>query len=262
MPAPGLFSPAHLPSGRFCRVVSLVPSLTETLAGLGLADRLVGRTRFCTSSPEVLGRIPKIGGTKDPDAERIHALQPDLILAVKEENRPEDVLALAGRYPVLVLDIQTVRDVAETVVTLGRLLDVEQDRYQALNEEMLARLADIPPLPHPRCLYLIWQEPYMTVGADTYIASMMQACGLALPDPALTRYPAVDIEAFLLRHTVDAILLSSEPYPFREKHAQALQQATGVPTYCVDGQMFSWYGTLILPGLLYGRALRGRLLHR
>lgn len=260
MASAGLYTPDFLPEGRFRRVVSLVPSLTETLAGLGLADRLVGRTRFCTSSPALLGHLPRVGGTKDPRLSRITELKPDLILAVKEENRAEDVQALAEAYPVLVFDIKTVSDGVDAVGVLGHLLGAERARMADIEREAKAILEADLPTSSLRCLYLIWKEPWMTIGTDTYIASMLRACGMELPDTSLTRYPVLDLPAFVAAHRVDAVLLSSEPYPFKEADAAALQQAYGIPTHCVDGQMLSWYGTLTPVGLRYGWALRERLL--
>lgn len=260
MAAAGLYTPDFLPQGSFSRIVSLVPSLTETLAGLGLAEKLVGRTRFCTSSPALLGHIPRVGGTKDPRLSRIAELKPDLILAVKEENRPEDVLAIVEAYSVLVFDIKTVQDALEAVFVFGNLLGAEREKMAAIQQDWEAALETARPEPSLRCLYLIWKEPWMTIGADTYIASMLRVCGMELPDPGFTRYPVLDMPAFLEANRVDAILLSSEPYPFKEADAAVLQKAYGIPTYCVDGQVLSWYGTLTPAGLRYGAALRERIL--
>lgn len=259
MAATGLYTPDFLSQGGFSRVVSLVPSLTETLAGLGLADKLVGRTRFCISSPALLGHIPRVGGTKDPRLSRIAELKPDLILSVKEENRPEDAQALAEDFPVLVFDIKTVSDALDAVRVLGNLLGADSEKVQGILHEANALLAMDLVTPRLQCLYLIWKEPWMTIGTDTYIASMLRVCGMELADITMTRYPVVDMPTFLKSHPVDAILLSSEPYPFKEAEAAALQAEFGIPTYCVDGQLLSWYGTLTPAGLRYGQSLYSRL---
>ena len=255
-----LFTPETLPQRPYRRIVSLVPSLTETLAGLGLAHLLVGRTRFCTSSPALLGGVAKVGGTKTPDLGKIRALQPDLVLAVKEENNLADAQALAGDCPVLVFDIGTARQGLACADYLCRLLGGDIERWAFARQQAEAYMA-IPPVADPlRALYLIWQDPYMTVGQDTYIADMLLHTGFALPNPAWRRYPAIDLDEAVRLYQPQVLLLSSEPYPFKEKHVRALEAQTSLPAYLIDGQLMSWYGTLTADGLAYGRALQARIL--
>ena len=254
-----LFTPETLPERTYNRVVSLVPSITETVVGLGLVQKLVGRTRFCTSSPEVLHRIPKVGGTKDPHYERIAVLQPDLIICVKEENRFDDVARLAQEFPCLVYDIQTISDTLEMLKHLGSLLKADPFIVDAYVQEIQSLLVfDVKAL--PKCLYLIWKDPYMTIGADTYISKMLAAVGLQLPNPSLRRYPEVNLNTIILEWHVDAILLSTEPYPFTQNHAKTMTKDLQIPVLLVDGQMLSWYGTLTAAGLRYGQKLNNTLL--
>ena len=161
------------------RIVSLVPSFTELAAALRLSKRLVGVTRFCTDPPEVTAPIRKVGGTKNPDIERIIGLEPDIVLANREENREEDVLALrdAG-LTVYVGDVRTAAQVREEIVRLGALLSavtLQQTRPldEALEEhEHLNRLR-----PRVRVACLIWRNPYMAAGGDTYIGDLLRLAG-------------------------------------------------------------------------------------
>lgn len=251
-----LYTPDTLPVRPYRRIVSLVPSLTETLAGLGLAQLLVGRTRFCTSSPGMLGGVARVGGTKTPDLGKIRALQPDLVLTVKEENNLADAHALAANMPVLVFDIATVQEGLACADYLCQLLGGNAEGWTPLRQAAQAALAYPAEADRIRVLYLIWQDPYMTVGLDTYIADMLHQTGFALPNPTWRRYPAIDLKEAVRTYKPQALLLSSEPYPFKTKHAKALQIETGLPAYLVDGQLFSWYGTLTPAGLAYANELR------
>ena len=255
-----LFETDTLPVGDYKRIVSLVPSLSETLAGLGVGDRLVGRTRFCASSPEKIGHAKRIGGTKDPDIQKIRALKPDLILTVKEENRAEDAKTLAVDYPTAVFDIRTVAHARLAIQVLGQGLNISCAVYHPYLEGIDQNIhLPQPPGSALTCLYLIWKDPYMTIGRDTYIADIMRQAGMRLPDENWTRYPTVNIEAVLKHHRIDAILLSTEPYPFKQRHADALSEQFGIPVLLVDGQLFSWYGTLTPAGLRYARQIRESL---
>ncbi len=251
-----LYTPDTLPPRPYRRIVSLVPSLTETLAGLGLAHLLVGRTRFCTSSPGLLGGVARVGGTKTPDLGKIRALQPDLVLTVKEENNLADAQALAADIPVIVFDIATVQHGLACADYLCQLLGGDGEGWAILRQAALAAMEHPAEAERIRALYLIWQDPYMTVGLDTYIADMLHHTGFALPNPGWRRYPAIDLADAVRIYKPQALLLSSEPYPFKAKHAEALQIETGLPAYLVDGQLLSWYGTLTAAGLAYGKELR------
>ena len=234
------------------RVVSLCPSLTETLAALGLAGRLVGRTRYCVHPALLRETVADVGGTKQLHLDRIQALQPDLIIAEKEENRREDVARLEHQCPVYVLDIRDISKALAGIETLGMLI-ARPAQATAMRQKIERVWRDLPALaPRRRVLYLIWRKPWMVVGADTYIDAVLDRLGLDNPARELEgRYPALH-EDMLRSLDIDLCLLSSEPYPFTHEHVaevQALLPAAAVA--CVDGEMFSWYGARMQPAAAY-----------
>lgn len=231
------------PPPRPRRIVSLVPSLTEWLAALGLDDETVGLTRFCVHPDDWKSRKAIVGGTKNVDVARTLALRPDVVIASREENVREPVEALAeAGVPVALTDIATVDGALRTMAELARLLgrQAEGARIVAELRERFASLA--PTRPAARVLYLIWRAPWMAVGGDTYIADVLARGGFANATGDAVRYPALtDAELSALRP--DAVFLSSEPYPFAEAHRAEVQAL--VPrarVVLVDGEAFSWYG--------------------
>lgn len=225
------------------RLVSLVPSTTETVCALGLADRLVGVTRFCIHPAEVVAGLPRVGGTKDVDIERVRALAPDLVLANAEENTRDVVEALQDVVPTYVAMPRTVDDAVHDLRRLGRLLDAA-DAAEAIARDAEAALAALDATSPSRCAYLIWREPWMTVNGDTYVHDVMARFGLAnaFADRA-DRYPTVSLDE-LVAADLDLVLLSSEPFPFRTRHVDELV-AAGVPrerVRFVDGEAFTWHG--------------------
>jgi ABC-type Fe3+-hydroxamate transport system substrate-binding protein len=228
--------------GAPARVVSLVPSLTETVAELGLADRLVGVTRYCErGAPQSAVRI---GGTKNPDVDAVAALRPSIVLANTEENRPEDLDALrAAGCTVLETFPRTVSDVAPMLVELGAALGVaEQGRTMAAQVDSARERAAArrPRTPLAACT-LIWRKPWMAVGPDTFVDDLLGVCGFAnVLAGADERYPRLDPD-LLLRPQV--VLLPSEPYAFSEKDSEAVAGLLGdVPQRYVDGQLLTWHG--------------------
>lgn len=241
------------------RIVSLVPSTTETLHDLGVGERVVGRTRFCVHPREALARLAVVGGTKDPDPLRIRALAPDLIVANCEENRREDLDALAQVAPVYAAFPRTVDDALRDLLRLGALVDADEAAraWHARTEAALQALAAAAARTgRRRVAYLIWRDPWMAAGRDTYVHDLLAAVGF---DNALAgldgRYPTVEAGA-LASADPDLVLLSSEPFPFRARHADELAAATGLPRdrfRRVDGETFTWHGTRLartLPALL------------
>ncbi len=224
------------------RIVSLVPSQTELLADLGLDDEVVGVTRFCVHPEDWKARKRIVGGTKNVNIERVRALAPDLVLANLEENTRADVETLDAFAPVFVTDVRDVPGAAAMIRTVGRLTG-QRERADTLAHEIEAdfdALAAHPPL---RAAYLIWRKPYMSVGRDTFIHDVMTRAGFENVFAAHTRYPEVTPEA-LAAARPDVVLLSSEPYPFAEKHREELSAL--VPEariVLVDGELFSWYGS-------------------
>lgn len=234
------------------RIVSLVPSFTELTAALRLGKRLVGVTRFCTDPPEVAGPVRKVGGTKNPDIERIIGLAPDIVLANREENREEDVAALrAAGLAVYVGDIRSAEQVGEEIQRVAALLGavaIQQTRAidEALDEH--AHLNRVRPLVRTACL--IWRNPYMAAGGDTYIGGLLRSAGginVFERHRGDARYPRVTL-AELAEAAPDVILLPSEPYRFGKRHREELLAQRGIPAAregrveLCDGQLLTWWG--------------------
>ena len=246
------------------RIVSLVPSQTELLADLGLDERVVGLTRFCVHPAGWKARKQIVGGTKNVDVDRVRALDPDLVIANKEENVRAQVEALADVCPVYVTDVSdvagAVRMVRDVGALVGRADEAETAAAQTLSG--FARLAaEVRQSGRPRlrALYLIWRDPWMTVGGDTIVSDVLTHGGFENVVADRTRYPALDgTEIGALRPHV--VLLSSEPYPFAEKHVAEVEAlAPGARVVLVDGEPFSWYGSRLRQTPRYLRALRQRL---
>ncbi len=234
------------------RIISLCPSLTETLCALGAGERLVGRTRYCVHPQPAIAQVPACGGTKNPDLSAILALEPDLVIAEKEENRREDVEALGARIPVHVSAIESVPDALASCLRLAELLG-EPAAGRRLADGIDTAWQALPRLSAPlRVLYLIWRRPWMAAGAGTYIDAVLSRCGLDNVATRLPgRYPVLEPEAFATLD-VDLCLLSSEPYPFARKHfGEVGALLPGARIERVDGEMFSWYGARMLPAAGY-----------
>ncbi|HET7445705.1 MAG TPA: helical backbone metal receptor [Solirubrobacterales bacterium] len=248
------------------RIVSLVPSITELICELGLAEQLVGRTGFCIHPWETVRRIPKVGGTKDVKLERVRELAPTHVIVNVDENLREDAEALAeSGIEVVVTHPQEPRDNLELYRLLGGLFDreAEAERLCAEFERAYARATAVE-RPERDVLYLIWRDPWMTVAADTYIAQTLALFGwrnlpapgvvevrLAIRDEAQpVRYPEVDLGDFAGR--VDRVLLSSEPFHFKERHVEEVEELVpGAEVSLIDGEMTSWYGSRAIAGLDY-----------
>jgi ABC-type Fe3+-hydroxamate transport system substrate-binding protein len=241
-------------------IVSLVPSQTELLAHLGLEARVAGLTRFCERPEGWRSEKTIVGGTKQVNLDVVRDLDPDLILANHEENTAEDVAALDEIAPVFVTDVKTVEDALSMIRTVGILTDTS-DRTSTLAGRIIARFEALPDLPPLRAAYLIWREPYMTVGGDTFIHDVMRWGGLENAYVDQARYPEVTPQA-LAENGLDVVLCSSEPFPFHEKDqftADLEDALPNTPVEIVDGQPFSWYGPRLLDTPAYLRDLRERL---
>ncbi|WP_353150007.1 helical backbone metal receptor [Chryseobacterium sp.] len=225
------------------KIVSLVPSITEALFDLGPTEHeVVGRTKFCIHPKDKVKNVTIIGGTKNINIEKIKALQPDLILANKEENIKEQVEALMNNFKVTVTNIETIEDNYYLLKNLGKLLGKEERAqlfnlkiYDILNQAQL----DTP----VKAAYLIWRNPYMTIGSDTFIHKILTEIGFENIFKDKTRYPVITTEDLT---EADVIMLSSEPFPFKEKHIDELKAFyPDKKIMIVDGEAFSWYGTHI-----------------
>ena len=244
------------------RVVSLCPSLTELVFDLGRGDALVGRTKFCVHPAERVAAVPSVGGTKNPKIDRVVALAPDLVLLNEEENRREDAEALrAAGVACHVSFPRTVPETAAMVRSIADALDARDagERIAADIETRLARVrARHAGGPSVRFAYLIWRRPWMAVGGDTFVSAMLAAAGgeNVLADRSL-RYPTVE-PSELAAADPALVLLSSEPFPFADKHADELAAATGLPRErfrLVDGELLSWHGSRTAPGIDYAADL-------
>ncbi len=247
----------HTRAAQGARIVSLVPSITELLFDMDLGAQVVGRTGFCIHPREALRSVPKLGGTKDVDIEALLALEPSHVIVNIDENTRETFAALQERVPhVLVTHPNGPRDNIALYALMGAVFDREQ-RAQELVETLevaLARVARAASgLAPRRVLYLIWREPWMTVARDTYISNMLAVLGWqTVPTHSELRYPVIASEA-LATLGADLCLLSSEPYPFRDKHIAELKALLGgaTPVQLIDGEMVSWYGSRAIAGLEY-----------
>lgn len=241
------------------RIVSLVPSQTEFLYELGLKDKIVAQTVFCVHPKSHFKKATKIGGTKKIRYEELDELQPDLIICNKEENNEEIVETLAKKYPVWVSDIKNIDDAFYMMRSLAELLDVKNEAEDLLRKITLS--LNQKKIRHQyNCLYLVWRNPYMAVGSDTFINHMLQRAGFnnLIKEQ---RYPELNLDELQLLNP-EVLLLSSEPYPFKEKHVEELQ--TLLPNskiLTVDGELFSWYGSRLLNSQPYFNELQ-RQLHK
>jgi ABC-type Fe3+-hydroxamate transport system substrate-binding protein len=256
----------HGRAGGEARIVSLVPSITELLCDLGLAGQLVGRTGFCIHPRERVRSIRKVGGTKDVDLGKVRSMRPTHVILNVDENRKEDARALAEFVPGLIvthplspLDNPALYRLIGGI--FGREAEAEslcgrfEEAYEALRSS-----AGV--LPVQRVLYLIWRNPWMTVSRDTYISRMLALVNWeTVPPGEAERYPKIDLDG----EEVDQarlVLLSSEPFMFREKHLaemRACPELRGKKIALIDGKMTSWYGSRAVKGLAYLRRFRAEL---
>jgi ABC-type Fe3+-hydroxamate transport system substrate-binding protein len=243
----------HQPAGEDARIVCLVPSITELLCELGLTKQLVGRTGFCIHPWETVRSIPKVGGTKDVKLDRIRALAPTHAVLNIDENRRETADALAEFVPhIVVTHPQSPLDNLDLYRLLGAIFGREE-QAQRLCVAFERAYASATERVRPRrdVLYLIWREPWMAVAPQTYISQTLALVSWhTQPVAAADRYPEVEISAFAGK--VDRVLLSSEPYHFRERHfAEVAAAVPGAEVSLIDGEMTSWYGSRAIQGLRY-----------
>lgn len=259
----------HSRAGPGARIVSLVPSITELVCDLGLGDRLVGRTGFCVHPRAMVRTVPKVGGTKDPDLDSIRALAPTHVILNVDENRRDTAEALARFVPHLVVTHPMgPADNLRLYALLGGIFGREEQAafLAASFAGASARLADaVRGWPRERVLYLIWRKPWMTVSRDTYLSRVLALAGWdSVPAEADVRYPQITLEG-ALAGGVDRVLLSSEPYRFRDRHVAELVgllddlRHPALPVQLIDGEMTSWYGSRAIRGLDYLRELRAGL---
>ncbi|MFZ6755047.1 helical backbone metal receptor [Undibacterium sp. Dicai25W] len=237
------------------RIVSLVPSITELLCDLGLASLIVGRTGFCIHPVQIVQAIPKIGGTKDVNIEKIRKMAPTHLIVNIDENEKPTVDALVEFIPhVIVTHPITPMDNLDLYRLLGHIFQVEKAATKLIREFEGASKAlfEMNAFKSERVVYCIWQDTWMTVSQDTYISNMLRmiAWQTWTPKDAKSRYPVFHWNDQMAQE-IDRILLSTEPYRFNESHVDALERQTGKPVQLVDGEMLSWYGSRAIEGLQY-----------
>lgn len=234
------------------RIISLVPSQTELLCDLGLEEELVGITKFCVHPEHLKTEKVIIGGTKNLRLETIAALRPDFIIANKEENNREDIEHLMKSFPVYISDIATPHDCFDFTCLIGKICD-KSEEADLLIDRLKFCYSEIrnlsKPLSAKKVLYLIWKDPYMAAGTDTYISEMLMLCGfeniLESWGTKSLRYPSITTQE-IIGLNPDLIFFSSEPYPFTQQNAQEWESETGISGKYVNGEIFSWYGSRIL----------------
>ena len=252
----------HVPAGANTRIVSLVPSITELLFDLGLGARVVGRTGFCIHPRDAVREVPKVGGTKDVKLDALHALKPTHVIVNVDENDYSTFEKIKAFAPhVIVTHPNAPEDNVALYQMLGQIFDVHV-RAEELAAELQRELdtCRATAWPTERVLYLIWKNPWMAVASDTYIARSLSCVGWHVTIPAggwsgAARYPVIaDIGA--ATQNVDRVLLSSEPFMFRQMHVAELRSQLNVPVDLIDGEMTSWYGSRAIRGLAYLRNFR------
>ena len=227
------------------RIISLVPSQTELLFDLGLGSRVIGITKFCIHPESWHRSKTKIGGTKQLNFEKINELNPDLIIGNKEENNESQVTNLMKKYPVWMSDISNLEESCSMINSIGEITN-STAKSAVIVSNIQQEFSTLTPLNSSKnVLYLIWKNPYIAVGKNTFINNMLLACGL-INCLAKTRYPQLTNEEIKLLNP-EIIFLSSEPYPFKEKHIDELQELLpNTLIILVNGELFSWYGSRLL----------------
>ena len=240
------------------RIISLVPSQTELLYDLGLREEVVGITKFCLH-PEVWFRNKeRVGGTKKLNIEKIKSLHPDLILANKEENVKEQIEELEKSFNVWTSDIKNLDDALIMIKHVGELVNKKKQSEQIIQEVKSAfhnLLSITETTVRKKVCYLIWQKPLMTIGGDTFINDMLKKCSFQNVFESLRRYPEISIEQ-INEAQPEFIFLSSEPFPFKEKHAEEMYVISpGSKIILVNGEFFSWYGSRLIKAADYFKKL-------
>jgi ABC-type Fe3+-hydroxamate transport system substrate-binding protein len=246
------------------RIVSLVPSQTELLYDLGLEDSIVGITKFCVHPVHFKATKTVVGGTKNVKFDKIKALQPDIIIANKEENTREIVEQLSEICPVWVTDIYNIEDNNRMIEDFGAIFNKRTnatkwvDKINFALSEFQKFVADKPV---KKAAYFIWANPYMVAGGNTFINEMLKLNHFAnIYEDKNGRYPEVELKKMRLEGDPDFVFLSSEPYPFKDEHAFEIGRFTHhAKTVFVDGEMFSWYGSRLVKAFDYFKLLHQKI---
>jgi ABC-type Fe3+-hydroxamate transport system substrate-binding protein len=235
------------------RIISLVPSQTELLFDLGLDENVVGITKFCIHPNKWFRTKTRIGGTKNININTIHSLKPDLIIGNKEENVKEQIEELSTELPVWMSDVNNLDDALSMIQSIGEItgkedkaLHISADIKQGF-EKLSEHRFKLP----ITVAYLIWKDPLIAVGGNTFIDDMLFRCGFRNVFKHIARYPEIDVQQ-IRDADCEFLFLSSEPYPFKEPHANSLGEALpSTNIILVDGEMFSWYGSRLTTAATY-----------
>lgn len=236
------------------RIISIVPSQTELLFDLGLDEEVVGITKFCIHPKEMWRSKPRVGGTKNVKIEKVRELNPDLIIANKEENNKDDILQLEEEFPVWISDIGTVEEALQMIIQVSILVGKEE-KGTKICSSIQQSWGEVKGIIDPaKVLYFIWRKPWMISGQGTFINDTIEWLGLSNAVES-SRYPEI-AEEEMRGLDVQYVFLSSEPYPFKDEHIKELQAVLpNAKIILVDGEMFSWYGTRMLHAPDYFRTM-------
>ncbi|WP_019038958.1 helical backbone metal receptor [Psychroflexus tropicus] len=244
----------HIPS----KIVCLVPSLTELLVDLGLENQIIGVTKFCVHPEHIRKSTSIIGGTKTVKVDKVKTLEPDFILANKEENELEHIESLAQSFPVYVSDIKSIEDLLSLIQDLASIFEINDQAEKLINKLKSSYdsfTIEMSKMPKLKVAYFIWRDPWMVAGSSTFIDYMLNLNNLENIFGSSSRYPEIELDQ--LKH-VDYVFLSSEPFPFKQKHKGELPLDAS-KIQIVDGEYFSWYGSRMLKAIEYFRTLRDKL---
>lgn len=242
------------------RIVSLVPSQTELLVDLGLEDNIVGVTKFCVHPKHLRKEKTIVGGTKQVDVDKIKALQPDIILCNKEENSLEILQQMEQIAPVHMSDIFTLEDSFDLINAYGEIFNCKIKALEIISKIQL-NLKDFQEFiikqPEIRVAYFIWRAPWMVAAQDTFIHHLLELNKFKNVYYDIKRYPEIDFNTMISEIKPEAILLSSEPFPFKEKHKEEVELLNrNSKVILVDGEYFSWYGSRLINAFAYFKELR------
>lgn len=240
------------------RIVSLVPSQTELLVDLGLRDKIVGVTKFCVHPKDLRKETTIVGGTKTIKVDKIKALNPDIILCNKEENNKEIIEALIDVAPIYISDIYNLEEAFEMIYSYGEIFEVEK-KASELIENIKNERNSFQEYKNQnstkKAAYFIWKKPWMVAASNTFIDVMISEAGFDNVFKTETRYPEISLNNSKLKD-VDVLFLSSEPFPFKQKHIEELKlQFPEKEIRIVDGEIFSWYGSRLLNAYKYFKTL-------
>lgn len=249
------------------RIISLVPSQTELLYDLGLESSIIGITKFCIHPYHLKETTKIVGGTKKVHFDKIRLLKPDIIICNKEENTLEIVTELQKICPVWVANIVTIEDNVKMIADFGQIFDCT-DEAQKWIDKLVFALNDFKQFLNDKptgtlkkkVAYFIWKNPYMVAGSNNFINELLKLNHFHNIYETLGRYPVIDLEKMQVDGAPDLVLLSSEPYPFKEKDALEIERFThNAKTIFVDGEMFSWYGSRLIKAFEYFKVLHSEI---